>query len=109
MAKNYVGEGEILDVNTGGTAVVGGTVVVMGKRIGVALRDIAANSNGVAAVEGVFNLAKLAGDAVAQGDLLYWDAANARLTVTAAGNTLAGYATGAAAAGVTTVNVKINA
>lgn len=108
MAKNYVQEGDVLDF-VAAAAVVAGGVVVMSKRIGIVLADTAQNVVGAAAVEGVFKLAKLGTDAVAQGDMLYWDAANSRLTTTAGGNTLAGYATVAAGNGVATVNIKINA
>ena len=51
----------------------------------------------------------LSTDSVAQGDLLYWDAANSRLTKTDTSNTLAGYAAAAAGAAVTTVDISINA
>lgn len=107
MAKNYVQDGEVL-IFTAITAVLSGAVVVMGKRIGVALGDIAAGQSGPVQVTDVWQLPKLATDVVAQGDLLYWDAGNNRLTTTSAGNTLAGYAAYAAGNGASTVNIKIN-
>jgi predicted RecA/RadA family phage recombinase len=109
MSKNYIQEGDVLDYATGGAAVASGAVVLMGKRIGVVLRDIPANSTGSASVTGVWSIAKLSTDVIAQGDLVYWDAGNSRLTSTAGGNTLAGYAAYAAGNGVTTLNTKINA
>ena len=109
MAKNYVQEGEVLDFVAGGAPVASGAVVLMGKRIGIATADVAAGAKGAAAVTGVWNVAKLATDVVAQGDLLYWDAANNRLTTTVGANTLAGYAAAAAGNGVATVSIKINA
>ena len=109
MAKNYIHEGDVLDYTAGGAALASGAVVLAGKRIGVVLRDIAANATGALSITGVWAIAKLAGDAVVIGDLLYWDAGNSRLTVTAGGNTLAGFAASSAGAGVTTVNIKINA
>lgn len=108
MARNYVQEGEVIDHTAGGIAVASGAVVVMGKRIGIALADIPALGTGSVSVTGVWNQNKLASDVVAQGDELYWDDVNDRLTKTAGTNVLAGYATTAAGAGVTTVNVKIN-
>jgi predicted RecA/RadA family phage recombinase len=108
MAKNYIQEGDQLSYTAGGTAIVSGAVVLMGKRIGIAIADIPANSQGTVSATGVWSVAKLGTDAVGQGDLLYWDAANSRLTTTAAGNTQAGYAAAAAGAGVATVNIKIN-
>jgi len=108
MAKNYVQEGEVLDFTAGGAAVASGAVVVMGKRIGIVLADIPALSTGSVSVTGVWNQSKLPADVVAQGDELYWDDAADRMTKTAGANVLAGYATSAAGAGTTTVNVKIN-
>jgi len=106
--KNFVQVGDVLDYSPAG-AVAGGAVVVIGARIGIAVADIAANTVGALRVKGVAEVAKLSGDAVAQGALLYWDAANSRLTTTASGNVLAGYAAKAAGAGVTTVWLHLNA
>ena len=76
--------------------------------IGVAVNDVAANTEGVFAVQGVHTLPKLSTDVVAQGALLYWDNTNLRLTLTSAGNTVAGRAFAAAGNGVATVPCKIN-
>lgn len=108
MAKNYIQEGNVLSYKAT-AAVASDAVVVIGKRIAIALVDIAIGETGSITVEGVFAVAKLGTDVVAQGDLLYWDAANARLTSTASGNTLAGFAAAPAGAGVAFVNIKINA
>lgn len=110
MAKNYVQEGDVIDyANASGATITSGTPVLIGARLGVALADIANGSTGSVQVEGVFTITKLGTDTVAAGALLYWDNTNKRLTTTASGNTLAGFAVAAAGAGVTTVNVKINA
>jgi predicted RecA/RadA family phage recombinase len=108
MAKNYIQEGNVLSY-TATAAIASGAVVVIGKRIAIALADIAVGEAGAITAEGVFAVAKLGTDVVGQGDLLYWDAANSRLTTTAAGNTAAGFAAAPAGAGVGTVNIKINA
>ncbi len=76
--------------------------------IGVALNDVSASTEGVFALDGVFTLPKLSTDVVTQGALLYWDNTNLRLTLTSAGNTIAGRAFAAAGNGVTTVAIKIN-
>ena len=47
-------------------------------------------------------------ETVAAGALLYWDNTNKRLTTTASGNTLAGFAVAAAGSGVTTVQIRLN-
>ena len=106
--KNFVQEGNVLD-HTPAAAVSGGALVIMGARVGIALTDISAGSTGAVRVKGVVEVAKLSTDAVAQGALLYWDAANSRATITAAVNTLAGYAPKAAGAGVSTVCLHLNA
>lgn len=108
MAKNYIQEGNVLSY-TATAAVASGAVVVIGKRIAIALADIAVGETGSITAEGVFTVAKLGTDVVGLGDLLYWDAANNRLTTTAAGNTAAGFAAAPAGAGVGTVNIKVNA
>lgn len=108
MAKNYIQEGNVLP-HTPAAAIVSGAVVVIGKRIAIALGDIAVGETGSITTEGVFTISKLSTDAVDQGDLLYWDAANNRLTTTAADNTAAGFAAAPVGAGVSTISIKINA
>ena len=108
MTTKFVQPGQVLDY-TPGSAVTAGQVVLIGVRIGVALNAISANATGPLQVSGVFNIAKLSTDVVAQGAALYWDNTNSRLTTTASGNTLAGYAAAAAGNGATTVAIKINA
>lgn len=109
MTTKFVQPGRVLDYANGGTARASGAGVVMGTVFGVCLTAIAANATGSVQVCGVFTLPKLTTDAPAQGALLYWDAANSRLTTTSAGNTLAGVAANAAANGDTTVNLLVNA
>jgi len=54
----------------------------------------------------VFELPKISTDVIAQGDKLYWDAGQSKLTKTAGAGSkpLVGVATAAAGNGVTTVN-----
>lgn len=108
MTTKFVQPGEVIDY-TAGANIASGQVVLMGARIGVALKAIANGETGPMQVTGVFNVAKLSTDNMAQGALLYWDNTNSRLTTTASGNTLAGFAAAAAAASTTSVNIKINA
>ena len=108
MTTKFVQPGEVIDY-TAGANIASGQVVLMGARIGVALKAIANGETGPMQVTGVFNIAKLSTDNMAQGALLYWDNANSRLTTTASGNTLAGFAAAAAGASTTSVNIKINA
>jgi len=108
MTTKYVMSGEVIDY-AAGSNITSGQVVVVGARVGVALASIASGATGAVRVKGIFTLAKLSTDVVAQGALLYWDNANTRLTVTAGGNTLAGYASVAAGNGVATVDINLNA
>lgn len=108
MTTKFVQPGEVIDY-TAGANIASGQVVLMGARIGVALKAIANGETGPVQVTGVFNIAKLSTDNMDQGALLYWDNTNSCLTTTASGNTLAGFAAAAAAASTTSVNIKINA
>lgn len=110
MAGNYIVSGDVLDyTNTTGSALASGAMVLIGARVGVVLTNIANGATGAARMRGIFSVAKLSTDTPAQGALLYWDNTNKRLTTTASGNTLAGYAAKAAGSGTTTVEVSINA
>lgn len=106
--KNFIQVGDVLDHTPAG-AVASGAVVVIGARVGIAVANIAAGETGPLRVKGVVELAKLGTDAPAQGALLYWDATNSRLTTTASGNVLAGYAAKAAGSGVSTAWLHLNA
>lgn len=105
--KNALSTGSVIS-HTPSSAVASGAMVLIGTKVGIAIADIAANASGSVQMTGEFAVAKLATDVVAQGASLYWDNTNKRLTVTAAGNTYAGYATGAAGNGATTVAININ-
>jgi predicted RecA/RadA family phage recombinase len=106
--KNFIQVGDVLDHTPAG-AVTSGAVVVIGVRIGIAVANIAAGDTGPIRVKGVVELAKLGTDVVAQGAALYWDADDFRLTTTASGNVLAGYAAKAAGNGTTTAWLHLNA
>lgn len=108
MTTKYVMSGDVIDYPAG-SAVSSGQILLIGSRIGVAMTAIAAGAIGAVRMEGVFTVAKLTTDVVAQGDLLYWDAGNTRLTITASTHKVAGYAFKAAGNGVTTVEISINA
>lgn len=108
MTSKFVMSGEVIDYVAGG-AISSGQVLLIVNRVGVALNPIANGATGAVAVKGVFTIAKLSTDVVAQGDLLYWDAGNSRLTTTAGTHKLAGYAFAAAGNGATTVEISLNA
>lgn len=108
MAKKYIQPGEVLD-HVAATAITSGQVVLMGKRVGIALGNAAVGETVDVQVKGVFNATKVTADVVAQGALLYWDATASKFTTTVGTNTLAGYAAAAASGTATTVDIALNA
>lgn len=106
MSTKYIAPGNIIQL-TAPEAISANEVVKVGQIIGM---SIASADNGdpvQVAVVGIFTFPCKSTDVVAAGELLYWDATNDQLTKTASGNTLVGYAVGASANGVTTVDVKL--
>ena len=109
MATNYLQKGDVLDyLNDNEGDIASGQVVVLGKRIGVALTDITANTVGAIQMVGVFNVAKAA-EEFSIGLPLYWKASSQQLTKIVTGNTLAGFAFAAARAEDVTIALKLNA
>lgn len=91
MAQNYINSGERFEVTAPSAGITSGQAVLIGAILGVALTSATVGEKAVVAVTGVYEIPKAAGS-VSQGAALYWDAGNSRLTTTAEGNTLAGYA-----------------
>jgi predicted RecA/RadA family phage recombinase len=77
MANNYVQPGEVIDWTNGGSDVTAGAVVRIGKILGVALVDIAGSATGSVQITGVFEVPKVSGAVIAQGENLTWDASAA--------------------------------
>lgn len=110
-AAFHVQDGNTID-HTPGSAVAAGAVVVItggtaGKQVGIADRDIPANTRGALTLVGVYEVDKLSTDVVTIGDKLYWDAGNSRATLTASTHALIGIAVSAAGNGVTRVKVRL--
>ena len=105
--------GESLDYkNTGSTTIEANTIVAYGSRIGVIGCEIAPGEVGSLHVTGVFKRPKTGTSAIAAGADVYWDGDG----ITEADNDgegtptyypVAGFVASAAAAGDTTVAVKI--
>ena len=104
----FVQDGRYVDY-TPGSAVSAGAVVVQADLVGVAVRDIPANTLGVLAVEGVFTFPKATGasTAIAVGTTVYWASGTSTATATATSNTLIGKVVKAAADADATVLVKL--
>lgn len=104
--------GDTLDY-TPGSAVLAGTVYVLGNIVTIVPKDIAADEKGATATRGVFNVPKDNSD-VSAGDTLYWNSAgdpyggtagSGAFTKTVGSNKIAGHAL--EAAGTTTGDVDM--
>lgn len=101
--------GETLDYKNAGSEIIeANSVLLIGKRIGIAGMTINPNEVGSVHVTGTFKFPKAAG-AITLGAEVYWDATAGKITTTASSNTKAGFAVEAAADAATEVVVKINA
>lgn len=76
MATNYQQEGDVIQYTAGATK-TSGQVVNIGNMLGVCLTDIANGAIGPVALEGVFEVPKVSGAVIAQGESLTWDASAA--------------------------------
>lgn len=102
--------GETIDHKNATTEVIeANTVLVIGKRIGVAGMSIKPGEIGSLHVTGVFEFDKTAAEEVALGADVYFDEATGAMTTTASSNVKAGFAVETAAAAGAHVLVKINA
>ncbi len=112
MAKEAVEiqNGVTIDYDLTADVSVGDVVPLGTGMIGVATVSGLAGETIAVGVENVYEIAAAAADAIAVGDLLYFDATNRVLTKTASGNVRAGRAVSAKAGSASgTVLIKINA
>jgi len=111
MAARFIHDGKSIDY-TPSSAVTAGDVIVQGELVGVAKQDIAANTLGALAIEGVFDFPKPtgAGTDAAVGTLMYWDAAdgNAQETADTGTNKLIGKLVKACSTTDTTCRIKLS-
>jgi predicted RecA/RadA family phage recombinase len=106
MAKNFVQDGNIVDLTNGtGAAVSSGQPFAVGSLVVVAQRDLAAGERGPCALEGVWELPKAASTVFAEGDKAFLSSSgNLNTTDT---NPLAGYVVRSAGSGAAFVRVKL--
>ena len=112
MSTKYVQPGNVLDYTNGtGSDTASDAVVVIGALLGVALDDIADGESGPVQIKNVFNVPKVSGAVIAQGESLTYDITAAAFddnAATAAEGDITGAAAVAAAAagdGETTMQV----
>jgi predicted RecA/RadA family phage recombinase len=103
----FVKEGYHIDY-TPTSDVAAGQVIDLGTCVGVATRPIAANELGALQVQGVYDMLKFAGEAIALFATVYWDEGTNTATGTVAySEAKAGICIKAALAADTTVRVLI--
>ena len=93
--------------HTPGSAIAAGEVVVIGGIVAIADADIAANTKGALALEGIYEVPCKAADDISAGDLLFWDATNGEATLTESTHKPIGYALADATTNVVLVDVKL--
>jgi len=110
MARNYINDGAFINF-TAAADIASGQGVVVGSVLGVALESVKTGAVGGAAIFGAFELPKLAGADIAQGDPLIWDVDAGEFIVASpdAGDLLnCAIAIDAAGTGTTTVRARLS-
>lgn len=106
--QNYINEGDALKItNSTGAAIISGSPVFIGNIMGVAQVDIATTKQGVILTEGVFSFPKATPLVIAEGDKVYWDLTNKRITKINTDKAIGVAVNGGAVSAGTTVNVKL--
>ncbi len=108
MAQNYINSGKVFDYTAAGT-ITSGQAILIGTRLGIALKGGVSGDIIPVKMSGVFQLAKNTGASTnfAQGGIVYWDAAASKITGVASGNTAIGVAAETAATTDATGKVKL--
>jgi len=92
MATNFVQPGDSLTLTAPSGGVVSGVAYAIASLMVVALSTASAGDSFEGAVDGVFELAADAADTFNEGEAVYWDAGNTRVTVVSTGNVRLGHA-----------------
>ncbi len=112
LSTNYIQDGDVIQYTAGGT-IAAGAVVKMGGTLGVALVDLTSGVTGSVAIQGVFELPKVSGAVIAQGESLVWDVSagafddNAAIPASGDVSGASAIAWEAAGNGVTTLAVRL--
>ena len=106
--KNYIQDGQIIDFIAPSNTVAG-TAYLINDIVVVAMLTVPAGQRCPMLCSGVVELPKNPSDTFQQGDLLYWDNTNKRLTRTQSGNKRCGFSAEPAASGDVNCRVYIYA
>ena len=105
--KNFVQKGDALDLTAPAGGVTAGVPVKINNLVVVPAIDADEGTTFAGHVRGVTSEGAASGQAFAEGETVYWDAANKRATKTATGNTAFGYAVAAKATADTVVRIVL--
>ncbi|GLS29952.1 Predicted phage recombinase, RecA/RadA family [Mesorhizobium albiziae] len=105
--KNYIQPGNSITIPAPAGGVVSGQPVAVGSLRGFAAATAADGVDVAIVRNGVFGVVKVAGEAWAIGDKVYYNATNGNFTKTAAGAVLFGFATAAALSAATAGEVAL--
>lgn len=82
--KNFISEGNSIQIAAPSGGVTGGSFIAVGSLAGVCVTDAAEGDQVTVMLEGSYSdLPKKTGEAWTQGEKIYWDAANSKLTTAA--------------------------
>jgi predicted RecA/RadA family phage recombinase len=107
MARNFIGEGEAVDL-IAPYDVTAGSGALVGALFGVALNTYKLNDQGVFGTCGIWELKKTSAQAWTAGQKVYWDNTAKEVTSTAGANVLIGVAVAAAVNPSATGRVRLN-
>ncbi len=102
----FIHHGESVDYRPNAD-VAAGDIVVLNTLVGVAKRDIKANTLGALHLVGVFDVDKVLADTFAIGEAVYWDEAASKATSSSVDTVPLGKAVADAEVNATTVRVRL--
>lgn len=108
MAKNPIATGDLLQFTAPSGGVTVGIPILVGLLLCIPVTSAAEGEIVNAYTKGhCVDLPKATGESFAQGDLLYWDDSETKLTKTATGNSFAGIAVSTEGSGATTCDMLL--
>lgn len=106
--KNYVQEGEVIELTAPSGGVVKDTAYLIGSILVIATVSAAVGEKFNGLTRGVVEYAKVSAQSWTEGVKVYWDNTAKNFTTTSGGNTLAGVAAAAAANPSATGKVRLD-
>lgn len=105
---NYQQKGDVLALTAPSGGVTSGTAVLISDLLVMPMASAAVGETFSGVAVGIFEITKKSADVMAEGDKVFWDDGNDRLTVTSTGNILVGVCTTAAGGGLVLVDCRLD-